>query len=104
MAKKPIPSERFYRRAKRKNTHSRPRYWRTRLDPFVDVWQEVELQLQLTPHISAKTIFLALQLKYPGKFTDGQLRTLQRRAKSWRLEQVNRIDIQENKEPDQMLA
>jgi len=92
------PQERFYRRTQRKITHSKPRYWRTRKDPFTDVWPVVEQQLQLTPQISAKAIFLALQQKYPGKFADGQLRTLQRRVRSWRLGQVDRIDIQENKE------
>jgi hypothetical protein len=90
--------ERFYRRTKRKITHSKPRYWRTRKDPFAEVWQEVEQQLQLTPQISAKALFLALQQKYPRKFTDGQLRTLQRRVRSWHLEQVNGTDIQQNKE------
>jgi hypothetical protein len=97
------PLERFYRRTKRKITHSEPRYWRTRKDPFAEVWQVVEQQLQLTPQISAKAIFLALQQKYPGKFADGQLRTLQRRVRSWRLEQVDGIDIQENKESVKLL-
>ena len=85
---KPLPSERFYRRTKRKIVHSSPRYWRTRKDPFADVWREVEQQLQLTPQISSKTLFLDLQQKYPGMFTDGQLRTLQRRVQLWRLELV----------------
>jgi hypothetical protein len=91
------PQERFYRRTPRKITHSKPRYWRTRKDPFADVWPVVEQQLRLTPQISAKAIFLALQQKYPGKFADGQLRTLQRRVRSWRLAQVDGTDVQENK-------
>jgi hypothetical protein len=89
-------SERFYRKTKRKITHSKPRYWRTRKDPFADVWPEIEHQLQLTPHLPAKTLFLALQKKYPMKFSDGQLRTLQRRVKDWREEQIQRMDSQEN--------
>jgi len=32
----------------------------------------------------AKTIFAALQRKYPERFADGQLRTLQRKVKHWR--------------------
>jgi hypothetical protein len=87
--------ERFYRRTKRKITHSKPRYWRTRKDPFADVWDEIEHQLQLTPHLPAKTLFLALQQKYPMKFSDGQLRTLQRRVKAWREDQIQGIDSQE---------
>jgi len=93
------PSERSSRRTKRKITHSRPRDWRTRKDPFADVWEEAEQHLQLSPQISAKTLFLVLQQKYPDKFSDGQLRTLQRRVKSWRLAQVYGIDIQEKKVP-----
>ena len=97
------PPARFYRRTKRKITHSRPRYWRTRTDPFADVWQEVEQHLHLSPQTSAKSLFLALQQQYPDKFTDGQLRTLQRRVKSWRLEQADGIDVQEE-EPSTTLG
>jgi hypothetical protein len=34
--------------------------------------------------LEAKTIFAALQRQYPERFSDGQLRTLQRRIKQWR--------------------
>lgn len=57
---------------------------RTRKDPFADVWEEVEEKLDLTPGLEAKTLFLDLQRRYPGRFSDGQLRTLQRRVKIWR--------------------
>lgn len=36
------------------------------------------------PALEAKTLFGHLQRKYPGEFSDGQLRTLQRRIKTWR--------------------
>jgi hypothetical protein len=61
--------------------------WRTRPDPFVEVWPRLEEQLALTPGLEAKTLFAALQRQYPGRFADGQLRTLQRRVKRWRAEQ-----------------
>ena len=57
---------------------------RTREDPFADVWDEVAGLLEVNPGLEAKTIFVYLQTKYPGKFADGQLRTLQRRIKVWR--------------------
>ena len=60
------------------------RTWRTRLDPFVRVRKEVEEQIDAYPGLEAKTIFEALQRKYPGEFADGQLRTLQRHLKRWR--------------------
>jgi hypothetical protein len=69
-------------------THSRKtpktRYWRTREDPFQDVWPDVLICLQTNPDTTAKNIFKDLQENYPGKYKDGQLRTLQRRVKEWR--------------------
>lgn len=58
--------------------------WRTREDPFADVWAEVKVKLEVNPGLEAKTLFMWLQRKYPGRFTDGQLRTLQRKVKRWR--------------------
>jgi hypothetical protein len=60
------------------------RHWRTRKDEFFDVWAEVKEQLSANPGLEAKTIFAALQRKYPERFADGQLRTLQRKVKHWR--------------------
>jgi len=60
------------------------RSWRTRADPFDEVWEEIRRQIQTNPGLEAKTLFAALQRESPGKFGDGQLRTLQRRIKSWR--------------------
>lgn len=58
--------------------------WRTRPDPYAEVWEEVSSLLSNNPGLEAKTLFLELQRRYPGKFQDGQLRTLQRRVKTWR--------------------
>ena len=58
--------------------------WRTRIDPFADVWPEIAAQLK-KPRLKANTIFEQLQLRYPGRFPDGQLRTLQRKIKHWRI-------------------
>jgi hypothetical protein len=58
--------------------------WRTRADPFARVWEEVRAKLALNPGLEAKTLFEYLQRRYPGRFSDGQLRTLQRRVKAWR--------------------
>ncbi len=61
-----------------------PRVWRTRKDPFADVWNEVREQLEASPGLQAKTLFEWLQRTYPGRFEDGQLRSLQRRLRQWR--------------------
>ena len=58
--------------------------WRTRADSFEEVWDEVRGKLEIFPKLEAKTLFEFLQREYPGQFTDGQLRTLQRRVKAWR--------------------
>jgi len=61
--------------------------WRTREDPFTDVWPEVKEKLGNNHGLQAKTLFDYLQRIYPGKFSDGQLRTLQRRIKVWRAQE-----------------
>jgi hypothetical protein len=58
--------------------------WRTREDPFAEVWDEVKAHLDLNSGLEAKSLFEHLQRQYPGRFQDGQLRTLQRRIKVWR--------------------
>ena len=60
------------------------RDWLTRLDPFAEVWPQMQEQLQLHPGLEAKTLFADLQRRFPGRFADGQLRTLQRRCREWR--------------------
>jgi len=63
---------------------ARHRHWRTREDPFEAVWEEVKSFFELNNGLEAKTVFEYLQGKYPGQFSDGQLRTFQRRIKVWR--------------------
>ena len=76
---------RRYRRAGRLPSDlAQPHTWRTRSDPFVEVWDEIRPQLELNDGLQAKTLFAWLQRRYPGRFQDGQLRTLQRRIKLWR--------------------
>lgn len=61
--------------------------WSTREDPFTDVWPEIKEKLETNPGLEAKTLFDYLQRIYPGTFSDGQLRTLQRRIKVWRAQE-----------------
>ena len=63
------------------------RHWRTRPDPFEEIWdEEVEPLLERDPNgiLRATIILEKLQERYPGKFSPGQVRTLQRRLKDWR--------------------
>lgn len=70
---------------KRKQREKRPRKGRTRLDPFADVWLEVKQLLEREPALEAKTLMEYLLGTYPGKFSEGQVRTLRRRVRDWRI-------------------
>lgn len=61
-----------------------PRTWRTREDPFEKDWSAIVALLEQTPELEAKTIFELLVAKAPGRYQDGQLRTLQRHIRRWR--------------------
>ncbi|MCC7179920.1 MAG: IS21 family transposase [Acidobacteria bacterium] len=65
----------------------RARTWRTRVDPFAEVWAtdiEPRLRADTRGRLQALTLFEWLQTQYPGRFGRGQLRTLQRRVRDWR--------------------
>ena len=62
----------------------KPRDYRTRENPFEDVWSEIVSMLNDAPRLKSTTILQELQEKYPGKFQDGQLRSLQRQMRQWR--------------------
>lgn len=64
----------------------RARTWRTRQDPFEEVWPSIVEKLKEQPRLQAKTLFDDLVGKHPGRYEQGQLRTLQRRMKQWRAE------------------
>ncbi len=80
-----VKTARKYLRAGKLPSESRPeRKWRTRPDPFAEVWPQVERILRDSPTAEAKTIFEHLCRQHEGRFQEGQLRTLQRRIKRWR--------------------
>lgn len=81
-------SERTARRVERRGGISRGgkgRHWRTRSDPFEEVWEpELLPQLEGCPQLNAVTLLEELQRRYPDHYPDKLLRTLQRRVKQWR--------------------
>ncbi len=60
------------------------RSYRTRPDPFEKDWAEVEAKLVVAPELEAKAIFEWLCERDGAQYTEGQLRTLQRRISNWR--------------------
>ena len=98
---------REYRDSDRLPTERRvPHTWRTREDPFQDVWPELAEMLRLNPGLEAKTLFLDLQRRFPGRYPDGQLRTLQRRLKHWRATEgpPKEVFFAQNHEPGRLCA
>ena len=82
-------TKRKYRKAKKTRV---PHGWRTRPDPFEHVNDEIRATLEQNPERTAKSILQDIQKRYPGKYKDGQLRTLQRRVKSWRAQALITFD------------
>ena len=71
------------------STAKAPLTWRTREDLFADVWpSEVVPQLgaDTVGQLQVLTLFKALYRRHPGRFQPGQLRTLQRRVREWRVQ------------------
>ena len=63
------------------------RWWRTRPDPFDEVWEEeIEplLRDDTKGKLKATTIIEWLEEQHPGRFSTSQLRTMQRRLQDWR--------------------
>ena len=58
---------------------------RTRDDPFVQDWTWVEDQIRDDPALQTKTLFALLCAAFPGRYQEGQLRTLQRHVQAWRV-------------------
>jgi hypothetical protein len=59
------------------------RSWRTRKDPFAEVWPVLLGWLDERPDFEAKEMLQRLQASGFGQYPDGQLRTLQRRVRLW---------------------
>ncbi len=75
-------------------THQRKateaRWWRTRADPFEHAWPDVEGWLVAEPTATAKELTNRLAQAVPDtSASKAQLRTLQRRIKTWRAEKAN---------------
>jgi len=98
----------LWRRGEARPTHRKVqtgnRYWRTREDPFKNVWNDILLWLQHDPDCTAKSLFHRLNEKYPEDFGAGQLRTLQRRISEWRQTMARRLVFTGTEEHNQLEA
>lgn len=72
---------------------SQIRDWRTRKNPFEADWSAIEEALSESPGLEAKTLFEELMSKYPDRYQEGQLRTLQRLVQRWRATEGPEKDV-----------
>jgi len=77
-------ARKYVRLGKLPSQVKKPHTWRNRPDPFADIWDEAKGLLNNNAGLEAKSLFNYFQRRDPGKFSDGQLRTFQRRVKRWR--------------------
>jgi hypothetical protein len=76
-------------RATHRPKATEPRWWRTRIDPFEHAWPVVEGWLIAEPTVTAKVVLDRLAQLVPDAYAGkSQLRTLQRRIKTWRAEKA----------------
>ena len=74
-------ARKYVRLGKVPSDTEKPHTWRTRKDPFAEVWDEARAFLDVNPGLKVKALFGELQRRHPGRLQQGQLRTLQRRVK-----------------------
>jgi hypothetical protein len=83
-------------------------WWRTRPDPFAEVWPVLLSWLEERPDMEAKEMLKRLQTSSYGEFPDGQLRTLQRRVRVWRMRIVQQLvygaDVTAEPKKDQTIS
>jgi transposase len=72
-------------KGKREVKQPEDRNWRTRSDPFAEVWDELKGMLQRDHGLQSQTLMSWLIESYPDKFEPGQVRTLRRRIRDWRV-------------------
>ena len=61
--------------------------WRTRVDPFAEVWPQLQEMLRCEPTLQAKTLGEWLQRESPEQEWPRHQRTLERRVRQWKAEQ-----------------
>lgn len=79
-AAKTTGRERRYRQDKPRKVVT----WRTRKDPFEMVAAELRMRTQKDPKLTAGKLLVELKRRFPGQYTDNQIRTLHRRVVAWR--------------------
>jgi hypothetical protein len=76
---------------KKRRSDAKPHTWRTRPDPYEEVWPLLQQWLNEEPHATAKGLFRRLNTETNNRFKPGQYRTLQRRVADWQTAIARRL-------------
>lgn len=80
-------ARKYLRQGRLPSELKKPRSYRTRQDPFEEDWEYVLGLLADAPELEALTLFEHLLEVRPGRYVEGQVRTLQRRLRRWRAQE-----------------
>ena len=88
--------EKLWHKGEARPTHRKiprpPRWWRTRKDPFEHAWPLIDAWLREAPALNAREIMNRLIKAQPEQFPDDKvIRTLQRRMRERRQEEMRRL-------------
>lgn len=83
----------YERRAQLPSQLRQPRTYRSRPNPFVDDWPWIAELLKDDPALQGQTLFGLLCDRQPGRYQEGQLRTLQRHIAAWRAQYGPSLEV-----------
>lgn len=83
---------RQYRRTPKPRKSLGPRTWRTREDPFENVWDGLQVRLAIDPGCTATKLLKQLIKQEPEVYSIKHLRTLQRKIANWREDHTKHQD------------
>jgi hypothetical protein len=80
------------------------RTYRTRPDPLVGVWPQLEEMLQREPRLTAKTLLDWLEREHPGQPWTARRRSLERRVRQWKAQHgpAKEIFFEQRHEPGRL--
>jgi hypothetical protein len=76
----------------------------TRPCKFKDQWDEMDQCLESNPDQTALELLIEFQARYPGRFSFHQLRTLEKRVRTWRQKAIDRLICEVGNHPHNLSA
>jgi hypothetical protein len=73
-------------------------------DIFADHWTEMVEFLEEHPDQTALELLVEFQVRYPGRYSQRQLHTLQKRVRTWRQQAVQRLINEVSQTPSHVVV